>query len=631
MALAALVVVTGCQRAAPSLTVSPQALEFGNVAIGTTASLDVTVANAGSAPLEVTGVGEPGEPAFEVEHACGALPPGASCVVTYRFDPTVDGPRSSSSAIDTSAGSVTVTLAGTGVTLAAEADPATLAFGLVPVGATAGPQTVTLRNTGTVPLTSITVGAPTSAAFDVSTACAAPLEPGASCTLLVSFAPSATAHVEASAMIETDAGPIDLALSGSGVASFSVSPLDLDFGDVGVGQTSAVQTVTIRNHGATTLGGFAGGAPSDPQFGAGQNCAGGVPPGGNCQYSFTFTPTAEGEVRGTSSSATAAGPFAIGLRGTGVGPRLWVTPAALDFGPVQVGAVSPTQVVTIANAGMATLAGFAGGAPSDPQFGAGQNCAGGVPPGGSCQYSFSFTPVAAGEVRGTSTTSTNAGGFTVDLLATGVTTPPTGPAVSASPLELDFGHVGVGQTSAVLAVTIRNPGDATLGGFAGGAPSDPQFGAGQNCAGGVPPGGNCQYSFTFTPTAEGEVRGTSSSATAAGPFAIGLRGTGVGPRLWVTPLELDFGTVPVGETSAPQVVTITNVGMATLASFAGGAPTDPQFGASQNCAGGVVPGASCSYTFSFTPSAPGVYEATSSSNTNAGGIVVRLRGNTPVP
>ena len=160
-------------------------------------------------------------------------------------------------------------------------------------------------------------------------------------------------------------------------------------------------------------------------------------------------------------------------------------------------------------------------------------------------------------------------------------------------MELDFGEVGVGQTSAPQVVTITNIGDSTLTDFAGGAPFDPQFGASQNCAGGVAPGASCTYTFTFTPTATGVFSTTSNSGTNAGPFVIALRGEGVGPKLWVTPKTLDFGHVLTGVSSAPQVVTVTNVGRSTLTDFAGGAPFDPQFGGSQSCAGGVAPGASC--------------------------------------
>jgi len=296
-------------------------------------------------------------------------------------------------------------------------------------------------------------------------------------------------------------------------------------------------------------------------------------------------------------------------------------------GDVRVGETSPPQVVTIRNTGLATLEDFAGGAPFDTQFGAVQNCAGGVAPGASCEYTFTFSPTELGLVETTSNSSTNGGPIVIRLKGRGYTRlvfPVHDKHVT--PLELDFGPVGIGETSAQQVVTIRNTGIETLTDCAGGAPFDRQFLAFQNCAGGVVSRESCQYTFSFRPSEVGEFETTSNSSTNAGPFEIRLRGTGVGAGLWVTPLELDFGPVPVGETSPSQVVTITNTGLATLESFAGGAPFDTQFRAFQNCAGGLPPGESCQYTFSFQPSEPGVVESTSNSSTNAGPFVIRLRG-----
>lgn len=511
-----------------------------------------------------------------------------------------------------------------------EVTPTSLDFGYLAVGTVAGPLTVTVTNVGTVPASGFGPGTPSDAAFAVDSTCTTTLAPGGACTYGYTFTPTTTEVVEATATLATPAGSFDVALRGAAAASFSVSALELDFGDVGVGDTSPVQTVTIRNHGTTTLAGFAGGAAFDPQFAVSQNCAGGVAPGASCQYFVRFTPTAEGPATTTSNTVTDAGPFVIRLRGTGVGPRLWVTPLALDFGPVVVGVTSPQQVVTIHNTGLATLAGFAGGAPFDPQFGASQNCAGGVASGGSCSYFFDFEPTAVGVAETTSNSGSDAGPFVIDLRGAGVTAPPTGPVAVASPLVLDFGEVGVGTTSPVQQVVIRNAGSETLAGFSGGAPPDGQFQGAQNCAAGVAPGGTCQYSFTFTPDRAGTFTTTSSSGSNGGGFVIELRGTGVGARVWATPLELDFGEVAVGLTSDPLTVTITNVGKATLAGFAGGAPGAP-FTATQNCAGGVAPGGSCTYTFRFAPTEAGLFTGTSSSGSSGGGFAIALRGHTPPP
>ena len=198
-------------------------------------------------------------------------------------------------------------------------------------------------------------------------------------------------------------------------------------------------------------------------------------------------------------------------------------------------------------------------------------------------------------------------------------------ALWVTPLSLDFGPVGVGATSAPQVVTITNVGSGSVTSFAGGAPWDTQFKAGQNCAGGLAPGASCQYTFRFAPTAAGTFTTTSNSSTNVGPFTIELRGTGVGAGLFVTPLELDFGSVMSGTTSAPQTVTIINTGLSTLTNFAGGG-VYPPFSASQNCASGVAPGASCQYFFRFAPTAAGRYAAVSGSATNAGAFSIHLQG-----
>jgi hypothetical protein len=413
------------------------------------------------------------------------------------------------------------------------------------------------------------------------------------------------------------------ALAGSaGQPKLWVTPLILDFGPVGVGMASPTQMVTITNLGTATLAGFAGGGVYAP-FGASQNCAGGVAPGGKCQYYFTFRPTAAGSFTTTSSSGSNGGPFSIELRGQGVGAGLSVSALSLDFGSVYVDGGVATQAVEIRNTGMSTLTNFAGGGVYAP-FGASQDCAAGVPPGGHCHYYFTFDPSAAGSYSTTSNSGSNAGPFSIALKGSG-RIGIMGSGQYVSPLIIDFGPVGVGLQSPQRLVTITNQSwMSTITSWAGGGVYPP-FAAQQDCASGVAPGANCRYYFRFSPTAAGQFTAVSSSSNSFGSFSIELRGTGVGAGLTVSPLALDFGPVPLGITSPPQTVTIRNTGMSTLTNFAGGGVYAP-FNATQNCASGVPPGGKCNYFFKFTPTAPGRYTAVSSSGSNAGGFSIRLYG-----
>jgi len=401
-----------------------------------------------------------------------------------------------------------------------------------------------------------------------------------------------------------------------------VTPLDLDFGPVGVGFTSAQQVVTITNTASRTLGSFAGGGVNAP-FYATQDCAGGVAPGGTCHYYFRFKPTAVGAFSTTSSSSTSAGPFAITLRGTGVGPGLAVSASSLDFGSVMVGGASVPQTVTIRNTGMSTLTNFAGGGVPAP-FMASQDCAAGVPPGGTCHYYFRFSPSAAGAFSTTSSSSTNAGPFSVALRGSGRTLLLIS-GQYATPLSIDFGPVGVGMSSARVAVTITNQNwIGSVTDWAGGGVSSP-FSAGQDCAPELAAGKQCRFYYTFKPTSTGVFTATSRITNSGGEIRIALRGTGVGPALSVSPLVLDFGPVALGQSSPYQYATIRNTGMSTLTNFAGGG-VYPPFSAAQNCAAGVPPGGKCYYYFRYSPTAKGVYRAVSSSGTNAGAFTIKLVG-----
>ena len=147
-------------------------------------------------------------------------------------------------------------------------------------------------------------------------------------------------------------------------------------------------------------------------------------------------------------------------------PSLWVTPLELDFGPVAVGSISPKLEVNITNTGDTTLTNFAGGGLGAP-FSVTQNCAGGVPPGETCQYFFTFSPTSPGDFTATSSSSTNAGPISIVVHGTGV-----GPALNVTPLSLDFGSVRVGGSASTQTVTIRNTGLSTLDSFAGGGGID---------------------------------------------------------------------------------------------------------------------------------------------------------------
>lgn len=86
----------------------------------------------------------------------------------------------------------------------------------------------------------------------------------------------------------------------------------------------------------------------------------------------------------------------------------------------------------------------------------------------------------------------------------------------------------------------------------------------------------------------------------------GLTQSTSGPMVSISPTTLTFPATQVGMTSAPQTFTVTNVGNADLTILNGNTISgDFNFGGVGTCAGLVIPGASCTYSANFTPTAAG--------------------------
>lgn len=101
------------------------------------------------------------------------------------------------------------------------------------------------------------------------------------------------------------------------------------------------------------------------------------------------------------------------------------------------------------------------------------------------------------------------------------------------------------------------------------------------------------------------------------------------PSLWYSPLEIHFGSVPLGGRAERQV-DVRNTGTAPL-TLSGGQINDPFRIDYDTCGGVVAPGASCWLTFSFTPKAVGEFTAEANGDSDAGPWRVVLHGRTAAP
>jgi hypothetical protein len=191
------------------------------------------------------------------------------------------------------------------------------------------------------------------------------------------------------------------------------------------------------------------------------------------------------------------------------------------------------------------------------------------------------------------------------------------PVVQLSPTTLDFGSLGVGFTSAPRTVTLTNVGDAQLifNSFnvqsdLGPPPWSPvDFTQSNDCGTSLAAGASCTLTVLFRPTAAGTRTAflVINDNAAGTPHWVSLTGVGLAaPAVTLSTDSLDFGYQPVGATSAPQPVTLTNTGTAALTISDITAPTD--FAQTNDC--GTLPavigiGGSCTISVSFAPSAEG--------------------------
>ncbi len=214
--------------------------------------------------------------------------------------------------------------------------PGVVDFGAQVVGTTSAVHTVTVRNTWTVPVNVNDVrieGADASDFVIVGQNCAgSTINRATNCTVDVAFVPSTNAARSAQLVIQDDAigSPRIVLLQGTGLPPAPVvcaSASSVDFGDVAVGTTSAVQSVIITNCGTRPLNistiHLAGAKAGQFLLGA-NTCAGpSIPVGGTCSVNASFAPTDTGLLTASLviSNDTPFNPQVILLTGHGRGSQ----------------------------------------------------------------------------------------------------------------------------------------------------------------------------------------------------------------------------------------------------------------------------------------------------------------------
>jgi len=674
---------------------SATALNFGSVLVGTfsdpfIASLgtqSVTITNQGTSPLTIlsattTTAGQTGTSDFQVYqvtcegYSCDAefpqgpieLLPEQSASFTVTFNPSVSGPETGTLTFGDSGpgGTQTVALAGVGLDSppSLSINPAGMAFPPQPVGDASTAQTFLFTNTGdgviTIDRATTTNDFAIVPRNSVTNCEATTLSSGASCTLDVSFTPTAVgSRVGTMKLIDSLGNPQTFPLVGTGIVSTGaivVSQSSLTFPAQATGSTSESQSFSLSDpgnssvtvNGIETTGDFSVSAISGSGY-SDCNLTQVFPPYSGCTYFVTFTPTkSSGVETGSVIIRTTAGTQTVTLSGTAVASdtALELTPSAVNFNTVKIGTTAGTDnyfegyTIVVQNTGTSainmdnvpTITGipptpnsdfalYGGGGDTDscntyilaPNFTGNP-----LPPGQFCQFSVTFTPSLSGAEKATFSLTDSAGTQTVTLTGIGAA---TYPAIVLSPATYTSipSSVGIAPNNEYGVIIIENQSvsTVTISSVAVTAGSSdfslsPYSG---NCAIAIPAGNNCTIQVVFTPSVVGYRTGTLTVKDSGGDTYLGsLAGYGLVPRndAAFSPGSLSFADQVVGNSYylSSQTLSLANtgntlirVGQLTATDVVLGTTTSGDFVTNYDgCSNEVVyPGSSCNVSIAFNP------------------------------
>lgn len=509
-------------------------------------------------------------------------------------------------------------------------------FGNQPVGSSSPAHSITLSNTGNATLRVSSISISGDANLTV-TATSCPYSGGdvyqaSHCTIDVVFTPAQAGTRTGKITITDNVLPPQLvSLAGTGSISSSVlSTNSVFFGEQAINTSGSVREIALTNTGtaALTINSLTLGGVTPEDFSVQQNCGTLpviLPSKAFCTISTTFTPVAAGAREATLTVSTSrTGLLSVEYAGVATTPGVSFRPSTIGFGSAFVGTASGIHSTTLTNVGDAALNISSIIATGDYSLAAtATSCSysgGNLVPGSYCTLDIIFSPTKIGTRSGSVIVSAkNLARQVVGLSGDGAT-----PTVILNPATLRFGKTQLVGTKSSSAITLTNSTNAILTpSFAIIGKDSADFTQTNNCAS-VPAWHSCTITIIFYPADAGELT-ASLQATDTGlnsPQSVPMVGTAT--ALELLPASLTFGSQPLGTSSSPQAVTITNLSKTLIVSFTSITTTGVSAGdfaiapGSNACGGSLSPGADCTVSVTFTPSAKGARSAMLTVNDNGG-------------
>ena len=449
------------------------------------------------------------------------------------------------------------------------ASPTALTFGPQVTGTTSAAQTVTVANPTSAAAAVSSIA--TSGAFAQTNTCGSSIAANGSCTVSVTFSPTATGSATGSLTINAGGVTNTVSLSGTGTAPgpvLSASPASLSFPATEVGSSAATQTVTVTNSGTTAA--TVSSVAVTGAYSQTNNCTS-IAVNGSCTVTVKFTPTAATNTGTLTVNSNANNnPLTVGLSGSGItsttnlalnkpitasssyetyvagnandgntssywestdgaaypqtisvnlGSAQSIGSVTLDLPPATAWATRTETLSVLGSTNGTTYSQIVGSATYTFNPSTGNTVTISLPSGTSAQYvELSFT-------ANSGWTAAQLSEFEV-FPGSGTGGGGTSSPLSASPTSLSFASTTVGSTSAAQTVTVSNPN--TTAATVSGVSVTGAFSQTNTCGTSIAAGGSCTVSVKFAPTASGAASGTLSVASnePGSPLTVALSGTG---------------------------------------------------------------------------------------------------------
>ncbi len=365
-----------------------------------------------------------------------------------------------------------------------------------------------------------------------------------------------------------------------------------------------------------------------------RDCGETVLAGESCHVQVVFSPTAMGSAaaRVEIVGSQRGGVTEVEIPGEGLGARMVADKSRIDFGSTSVDGRSAVQLVEVSNRG--TLAGSLGrvsiGGDSDFRL-TDNGCRDALEPGERCRLQLVFSPrrMGARDARLTAEGKVAEPMSAIELVGQGI-----GPGFEIDPASLDFGEWKVGSTSTAMGIRWLNRGDVewtlstpVLDGSGFSLVSD-------TCTRSpIPAGGSCGARVTFAPQGAGAVKAALHLVHRGGERfpAAQLTGVGTAANLEFDLRKVGFAATPVGRTSPPRTVRLTNSGSATasIRSVRLDGGTASSFRLQSDCGSELSPGATCVLRLQMEPKSSGSVSSSLKVESDApkSPTVVALEGN----